>query len=349
VTASAGGSPSGIEGVACSLDGGPNHWYPGGSARIAVGGIGQHAIRCAAANNAVDGAGKHGWSDWASWTLGIREPTVSGIGFARRSNAVVCRRVRERFRVPARVVTVQRHHKEVRVRKRAGSKVVIARRCHTRMAVRDSKRVAHGKRATVSGWLGLANGTALGGQAVHILTAPDNGLERFSQVSVVATASNGTWSLRLPAGPSRLVEAYYAGAAALEPSVSSQARVVVPARVKLTRVAPRRVAWGGTVRIVGRLGGGYLPPGGALVRLRIGFGSAFTTYGVEEHVAGNGRFSTTYTFGLGDPSIHRTYWFQIASLPMGDYPWAPAASQRQFVLVGGHPRTGRRAGRHRKR
>jgi hypothetical protein len=115
--------------------------------------------------------------------------------------------------------------------------------------------------------------------------------------------------------------------------------VVVPAKVRLISVSPRRVAWGGTVRIVGQLLGGYLPPGGALVRLRYGYGAAYTTYGVQEHVTGSGRFVTTYTFGLGDPSVVRTFWFQIASLPMGDYPYAPAASRRVMVEVGGQPRT----------
>jgi hypothetical protein len=46
------------------------------------------------------------------------------------------------------------------------------------------------------------------------------------------------------------------------------------------------------------------------------------------------------SFGPGDPSVVRTYWFQIASLPMGNYPFAPAASQRVPVVVGGHPRAG---------
>jgi hypothetical protein len=96
-----------------------------------------------------------------------------------------------------------------------------------------------------------------------------------------------------------------------------------------------RQPWGGTIHIVGQLDGGYLPAGGALVRLRIGFGSAYTTYGVQEHVSGNGRFTTTYTFGEGDPNVHRAYWFQIASLPMGNYPFAPASSDRRTVLVGG--------------
>jgi hypothetical protein len=101
------------------------------------------------------------------------------------------------------------------------------------------------------------------------------------------------------------------------------------------------VAWGGTVRLTGVLKGGYLPPGGALVRLRIGLGRSFTTYGVHGHVTGTGRFTTGYTFGAGDARIHRGYWFQIASLPMGNYPYAPSSSRRVSVFVGGNPRPSR--------
>ena len=136
VTATAGGSPSGIEGLSCSLDGGPNQWFAGSSARIAVNGIGDHTIRCAAANNAVDGAGNHGWSNWASWSLSIREPTVSSVGFGRLVDPELCHRVRERVKVPAHWVTVRRHHKLVRVRKRAQTKFVTAMRCHARVVRR---------------------------------------------------------------------------------------------------------------------------------------------------------------------------------------------------------------------
>ncbi len=123
-----------------------------------------------------------------------------------------------------------------------------------------------------------------------------------------------------------------------EPSQSAQVHLIVPAEVKLLRVWPRRVPWGATVHLTGQLLGGYLPPGGALVRLRLGYRSTYNTYGVQEHVGGDGRFSTVATFGPGDARIHRTYWFQIASLPMGNYPYAPAASRRVSVVVGGHPR-----------
>lgn len=197
--------------------------------------------------------------------------------------------------------------------------------------------VRHGQGATVSGWLGTATGVALGGQPVQILTAPDNGSNAFTPVTTATTAADGSWSARLPAGPGRLVEASFGGGPTAEPSTSGLARLVVPARVQLLAVTPSRVAWGGTVHLTGRLAGGYLPAAGALVRLRIGLGRAFTTYGVHEHVTGNGRFTTTYTFGAGQPSAYRRFWFQIASLPVGDYPYAPSNSRRVYVTVGGHP------------
>jgi hypothetical protein len=208
--------------------------------------------------------------------------------------------------------------------------------------VKTRKRVAHGHATTVSGWLGTSTGVPLGGQAVDVLTAPDDGRSGYSTAAVVTTAADGGWSARIPAGPSRSITAAYAGGPTTQSSLAAPVQMVVPARVDLVRVVPRLVAWGGTVKLTGRLKGGYLPPGGALVRLRIGLGRSFITYGVHAHVGGSGRFSTSYTFGAGDPGVHRTYWFQLASLPMGDYPYAPASSRHLSVLVGGHPRLVRR-------
>ena len=230
-------------------------------------------------------------------------------------------------------VAVHRHGKTVWITRHKRERVVLLP--HVKNSAK--LRVKHGHTATVSGWLGTYTGDALAGQTVQVRTAPDNGLEHFRTAARATTAANGTWSATLPAGPSRLVEAVYGGGPTTQASISGQVKLIVPAKIKLLSVAPRKVAWGGTVRLVGKLKGGYLPAGGALVRLRIGEGSAKTTYGVKEHVGGNGRFTTTYTFGLGDPSVHRVFWFQIASLPTGDYPYAPANSRRLSVIVGGHP------------
>jgi hypothetical protein len=221
-----------------------------------------------------------------------------------------------------------------------------------RVAHSAKLRVAHGKGAMVSGWVGTYDGVAIAGQPVTVLTAPDNGLGQFTTAATATTAADGTWSATLPAGPSRLVEAVYGGGPTTEGSTSAQIALTVPASVKLLRVRPRRVAWGGTVRITGQLLGGYLPPGGALVRLRIGEGATYQTYGVQEHVTGSGRFTTTYTFGAGQASSFQRFWFQIASLPMGSYPFSPSDSGRRYVRVGGHPpipRHRRHRAHHRKR
>lgn len=378
VTATASGSPSGIAGLSCSLDGAPDQWTAGPQARIPVSGIGPHAVSCNAADNAVDGAGNHGLSGPASWSLSIRQPTVSAIGFSKVVHPLRCRRLKERIKVPGHWVTVHHHHQPVRLRRSERTKVVKVTRCHAqivrrritvwktvirhgkpvrvkhlktiRVAVpphavlKSSRRVPHGRPTEIAGWLGLPDGTALGRQSVRILTAPDNGRGHFRQAAMAKTASNGSWSATLRRGPSRLVEAAYGGDPTREPSVSQQAREIVPAKIKLIRVSPRQVPWStpghpSVVKIVGRLEGGYLPRGGALVRLRIGRGASYTTYGVQEHVKGKGRFSTTYTFGDGTPSIHERLWFQLASLPMGNLPWAPSASNKRTVVVGGHPKT----------
>jgi hypothetical protein len=377
VTATAGGSPSGISEIDCRVDSGPVERFPQGGAqqpsvRIPVSGLGEHGVSCIAANTAVAQNGSHGWSlNPAAALLKIGEPTVSAISFLKVVDALHCSRATERVKLPGRWVTVWRHHRPVWVRSRPQTKLVKVTRCRARMVRRrvivwvtvmrhghkvrvkrtkvvrvpllphivghGARWVPHGRATTVSGWLGTAGGVALGGQAIDVYTAPDNHLGHFSLAAVARTAADGGWTAKLRAGPSRLVEAIYGGGPITEPSISGQVRVIVPAEVKLLRVWPRRVPWGATVHLTGQLAGGYLPPGGALVRLRIGYGSAYITYGVQEHVGGDGRFSTVATFGPGDPSIHRIYWLQIASLPMGNYPFAPAASRHVPVIVGGHP------------
>ena len=371
VTATASAGPSGVAGIACAVDGAPTQWYATSSAQIPVSGTGEHQVQCYAENNAVDPGGVHGTSGTESFQMKIGTPTVAAVGFSKLVDKLSCHRATERVRIPARWVTVKVHGRQTRVHERAHTQRIGVTRCHVRTARRrvsvwvtvrrhgkkvrlrrqktirvllkphvitKSKRVVgHGQAATVNGWLGTTTGIALAGQVVEVLTAADNGRNTYHVAATATTAADGGWSARLPAGPSRLIKAYYPGAPTTEAALSTAVTLIVAAKVELLRVFPRHVAWGGTIHLVGQLKGGYLPPGGALVRLRIGEGRAVTTYGVREHVAGDGRFTTTYTFGAGEPAIHRAFWFQIASLPMGAYPYAPANSHRVFVSVGGHP------------
>ena len=381
VSATAGGSPSGIADIVCTVDGGPAQTYSGASAQVPVSEIGPHSVSCYSQDNATDPAGVHGQSNTATWSLKIGQPTVIGIAFDKLVG-LRCHRARVRVKVPGHWITVRRHDRRVKIKTRAHTKVERVMRCHPRtvrrrtvvfveerrhghlvkvkrikfvrvvvpphVIAKTSRVVGFGRSTTVSGYLGTSSGIAIMGHAVSVLTAPDNGSNEFTQAAVVTTAANGTWTAKLPAGPSRIVEAVYGGDPTTEGASSGQVHVIVPAKVKLLSVSPSRVAWGGTVRITGKLLGGYLPPGGALVRLRIGQGSSYQTYGVQEHVTGNGRFTTSYTFGAGYAGIFKSFWFQIATLPMGNYAYAPAASGRRSVVVGGHPPPPPHHHRHRK-
>jgi hypothetical protein len=316
VTAIASAGPSGVA-IGCSVDGSRSQIHLGPAAEIPVSGLGVHRVLCFAQNGAMDPSGNPARTALQSWTIKIGAPSVMRISFTH-------------------VIKPRCHLVHVAGHRQPHRKVAKQRRCHPpRVTDHLTHRVPHGHSAAVSGWLGTANGTPLGAQQIELLTAPDDGQHRFGRAATVTTKRNGTWRAKLAPGPSRLVVALYRGGPLTEGAFSPEAHLLVPAKIKLLSISPRHVPWGGTVRITGQLLGGYLPPGGALVRLRIGFGHSFQTYGIQEHVIGNGLFSTTYTFGAGSPSVRRTFWFEVASLPMGNYPYAPAASKRIMVSVGG--------------
>ena len=158
--------------------------------------------------------------------MSIRQPTVGGIGFSKLIDAMICHRVRDHVKVAARWVTVHRHRELMRVRRRAHTKVVTVTHCHPRIVrrkitfwttmtrhgkrvrvahrrtirvvllphvvTRSAKRIAHGKATTVTGWLGTPNGTALSGQTIRVLTAPDNGQGKFSRLLLGRGCSHPT-------------------------------------------------------------------------------------------------------------------------------------------------------------
>lgn len=93
----------------------------------------------------------------------------------------------------------------------------------------SSAHVAFGARARINGWLGTPQGLAFDGQTVRILTALNNGRNEFRQVGTAITGPDGRWSARLPAGPSRMVEAVFYGSAAVGPS-TGRAKLLVAAR-----------------------------------------------------------------------------------------------------------------------
>lgn len=363
VTASAGGSPSGIAEIVCTVDGGPAQTYSGATAQVPVSGIGPHAVRCYANDNAVDPSGTHGQSPGASWALKIGQPTELGIAFDKLVG-LSCHRARVRVKVPGHWITVRHHGKRVKVRTRSRTKIERVMRCHPRTALRrtvvfvrvrrhgrivkvkrvrlvrvvvpphvlarSSRVVAFGHGTTVDGWLGTSTGRALGGQVVHVLTAPDNGSGAFSEAAMVMTSASGVWQAKLPAGPSRIVEAVYDGSSTTESSSSGQVKVLVPAKVRIA-IHPRIVPWGATIRITGRVLGGYVPSNSKLLRLNVGIGRIGHIEGLPD-IQPDGRFVILWRFDAGHGILHP--WFSVATLPEAAFAYAPGASPHVTVTLG---------------
>jgi hypothetical protein len=351
VTANATAGPSGVAGIFCAVDGGSFVEYRSSQAQIPVSGVGRHQVSCYVQNNAVDSAGQPATSPTQSFYLDIQQPSAAAISFTKVIDGLRCHRVTRTIRVPGQWVVERAGGRRIRVRIRAHRERVHVRRCHARVVVRrvrvgrhyrrerlvilprtvsaGTKRVGFGRTVTVHGWLGTTEGDALAGQTVQVLTAPANGSESFSTAAVVVTAPDGTWTARLPAGPSRLVEVSYAGSSTVAATTSRPVRLTVRGSLSL-HVAPRRTRWGSTIRISGRLRGGYVPPAGELVVLRIGYRGGTAQIG-QVYAHADGRFSLRYTFlrGVG----HERYRIWAVSARESDYPFAPGRSRDVTIAV----------------
>lgn len=351
VTASASAGPSGIAGIWCSLDGTALPVHRAATARLEVSAPGLNKLSCFARNNAVNSSGATAQSPLETWTVDIRQPSVSLISLLHVADGLRCRRKELRIRVPAHWTSERIRGHSVRVWVPAQTRRVRIEHCHPRIRIvtvnRNGQtvrqrvvelphrvsgsraRLRFGARPTISGWLGRPNGDALAGQPVEVMAAPANGSGHFRLVRTVRTAGNGTWAARLRAGPSRVIEAIYSGNSQSAPTISNAARVNVRAR-PLLRVEPRHTHWGDTIRISGGLRGGYIPPSGELVVLKIGWRGGSAEIG---HVYTNeaGGFSVNYTFLRGTGSESYRIWGQ--TVRESDYPFTPARTKRIRIRV----------------
>jgi hypothetical protein len=193
--------------------------------------------------------------------------------------------------------------------------------------------VGYGRPVTVRGVLMSSAGLRLAGQPVAILTAPDNGSNAFAQAAAVTTGLDGSWTATLPPGPSRIIEASYPGSPTILPATGS-ATVITPAKIMLTRVTPDRTPWGSTVRITGRVLGGYIPASSKLLRLDLGIVGIPGLSKIQgiPNVTPDGRFTITYKFGRYQGVVR--FWLQVSSLPEADFAFSSSHSKRWIVTVG---------------
>jgi hypothetical protein len=383
VTTNVTAGPSGVAGARCAVDGGPSAFYSGATGQVPVSGLGAHSVTCVGENNAVGPAGQPGTSAPQTFDLSIRQPTASAITFARVADALRCRTTTQRVKMAGRLHTVRRHGKRVKVRGRARTVRKRVRKCHARTVIRTVRvvlkrhgkpvlrhgkpvyvkrrvrrvqlphavykpirRIGHGKHTTVNGFVVLANGTALTGQPVDVYSSPNDNAPRFHLMRVVTTNADGTWTAKVRAGPSRLIEAVYPGNGATEPARSSTVKLLVPAKVAMS-ISPRVIPWSGKITIRGRLVGGWVPRDGVALRLRVPYpGGQILQEPFRTDRHGRFRFRWTYKAGRGVV----TYRFRVATTSTeSDYPWAAAISRGVPVTFGRPTPHRRRAHHHRGR
>jgi hypothetical protein len=154
------------------------------------------------------------------------------------------------------------------------------------------------------------------------------GSAAVTQIASATTHADGSWSLKAPAGPSRLLQVvFYSHTLDTVPASSLGFHESVQGAVSMH--APRRAHLGQAVTFAGQLHGGYVPAGGESVQMEIFYGGRWRTIEVLP-TSSSGRWTYKYVFTLGAGS---SYLFRAATVPNGGYPYTSSHSKPVRVTV----------------
>ena len=146
---------------------------------------------------------------------------------------------------------------------------------------------------TLTGQLIDSTGTAIVGATLEICEQAQ-GTNSSVVIGRAATAANGSFTIHVPAGPSRTITLGYR-ARSSDPDYSAQASVseTVDAGVQL-HIAPHRTTPNGTISITGQLAG-PIPHGGVLVELLVHYRGQWVPFRTPR-ASPSGRFKALYQF-----------------------------------------------------
>lgn len=143
-----------------------------------------------------------------------------------------------------------------------------------------------------------------------------------------ATSSTGAWKIKVPNGPSRLLQiAYYSHTLDTIPAATIDVHEGVQGAVSMH--APHRARLGRAVTFTGQLAGGYVPTGGESVQMEIFYSGRWRTIEVLPTTS-KGRWTYKYVFTLGAGT---SYLFRAATVPNGGYPFLSTHSKPVRVTV----------------
>jgi hypothetical protein len=193
---------------------------------------------------------------------------------------------------------------------------------------------AYGRSVPFEGRLSSISGAALAGLPVEIVERFGGGASATERTTTVATGADGRFLARLPAGPSRVVEARFAGNRTLTRADAGGVQLRVRSAVKLRVSAPSARVGGPPVVFSGRVGhrGASIPPDGLPVALQFRLPGLPWTGFRTVYTDSRGRFRYPYAFS-DDDSRGVRFRFR-AYVPANDnWPYQPAGS-RPLAVTG---------------
>lgn len=181
--------------------------------------------------------------------------------------------------------------------------------------------------ATLTGRLTSPTGAPIKDAQVKLLQQI-NGSAIVTQAAKATTSPDGSWSIKVPAGPSRLLRvAFYSHTLDTVPASTLDFHENVQGAVSMH--GPRRARLGRTVVFTGQLAGGYVPAGGESVQIEILYGGRWRTIEVLP-TSSKGRWTYRYVFTLGAGT---SYLFRAATVPNGGYPFSSTHTKPVRVTV----------------
>lgn len=179
----------------------------------------------------------------------------------------------------------------------------------------------------LAGRLTAPTGAPVKGAQVQLLQQVI-GSAAATPIASATTRPDGTWTLKAPAGPSRLLRvAYYSHTLDSTPAATLDVHESVQGVVSMH--APRRARLGRALVFRGQLAGGYVPPSGESVQMEILYAGRWRTIEVLP-TSSRGAWTYKYVFTLG---VGASYLFRAVTVPNGGYPFLSTHSKPVRVTV----------------
>lgn len=211
------------------------------------------------------------------------------------------------------------------------------RRCRRRVARSFESRpatrtVPYGRGTSLGGRLTSTSATPLGGLPVQIVETFASGADPLRRSTTVPTAADGSFMAHLLPGPSRRVEAVFAGNRVLTRAGGRELQLEVLGGVRLRASATSARIDGAPVEFEGRIEsqGTPIPPDGRPVELQFRLpGGDWTEFRTVQTDA-RGRFRYAYAFS-DDDSRGVRFQFRAYVPAQENWPYEPAGSRPVFV------------------